>query len=248
MYRTVATLLAIMLVIPIHTKKLPSQFIQCKKDDPNVDKCLAQAIEKALQVMKDGIPSHHVLPSDPLLITKLNIEEKGNKPVSISLIVTDAKLNGLKDTKIENIKSDLDKRDVFVEGFIKKLTLDGDYEIDGKFLVLPLKGKGKVFAQIDDIKAKVHITAGAKTKNGQPHWDIKVLDLEIPDIKKLTTKFENLFNGDETLAKPTQDSLNENWKELWASVKPAIEEVFSNVFKSAATSILDEVPEKDMFS
>ena len=55
----------------------------------------------------------------------------------------------------------------------------------------------------DDLKVKLHITADGKVKNGETYWDIQTFDLQIPEIKRLTTKFENLFNGDETLGKCT---------------------------------------------
>ena len=40
-------------------------------------------------------------------------------------------------------RSDLDKRCIEFEANVPFTTIDADYVMDGKFLVLPLKGKGK---------------------------------------------------------------------------------------------------------
>ncbi|KAJ9589433.1 hypothetical protein L9F63_017361, partial [Diploptera punctata] len=224
-----------------------AEFIQCKKGDANTDKCLVGALKRAIVVMKNGIPSHHILPADPMSISKFVIEESPNKPVSINLEVTDAKFYGISDAEVISVKSDLDNREAKIEIAAKKLKLDGDYVMDGKFLILPMKGKGKLLASIENLKALITIKADPKVKNGETHWDVKLFDLDVYEVSKFTAIFENLFNGDEALAKPVQDSMLENWKDLWDSLRPAIQEVFASVLKRAASEIFEQVPEKDMF-
>jgi hypothetical protein len=38
---------------------------------------------------------------------------------------------------------DLDKRILEADAFVPKTTMEADYVMDGRFLVLPVKGKGK---------------------------------------------------------------------------------------------------------
>lgn len=232
---------------PAKSSKLPSDFKRCAKTDPDVDKCLKEAVQTALRLMQNGIPSLKVLPIDPLIISKIEIQESPDRPVSLNLLMKDAKMDGLSAVKITKVKSNLDERHVLVEALVPTLNLTGDYEMDGKFLVLPLKGRGKLFSQTDNAIVNLELKAEPKIKHGDIYWDITDFKVKLGDVTNFKNQYDNLFNGDETLAKPTIAALNSNWKEYWESLRPTLEETFGAVFRNIAKTVVAEVPEKSLF-
>ncbi|XP_069702787.1 protein takeout-like [Periplaneta americana] len=226
--------------------KLPPEFDICKRNDPNINTCLRSAIQKAIRVMKDGIPSLHLLPTDPLDITRITIEQGRNRPVSLSMDLRDMKLRGLSTCEVRNVSIDIPNKHVEVDVFIPLLTLDSNYIMDGKFLVLPVTGEGKSVGKIENAHIHVNFEAKPEIKKGNEHWNVFRFDLTISNITKLETEFENLFNGNQELAKPTIAALNDDWSLLWDEVRPAMEIAFGTVLKNVANVIFSSVAEKDM--
>ncbi|CAG4935842.1 unnamed protein product [Parnassius apollo] len=92
--------------------------------------------------------------------------------------------------------------------------------------------------QFDFYTDKIKIFATLKYKtvngnNGQKHWKITGYDYSYDLIERVYIKLENLFNGDETRAKPILDILNNSWKELITEIgAPTIKELIAKAVDS----------------
>nr|ABP51960.1 takeout/JHBP-like protein [Diploptera punctata] len=226
--------------------KLPDTFLKCKRTDyENV--CLKHAVEKALKAMKNGIPSLQLLPIDPLAVTKISIEEGANQPITVKLDLLNAELTGLYGVEVVSASYNLSQRIFDVEVFLPSLNLVGDYDMDGKFLLLPLKGKGKCNLTLSKFKANFLLKARDIKKKNDIYWDITSITLGIHDVSNFHVNFENLFNGDKALGDTTNKALNDNWEEFWGVIRPSIEQAFGDVFAHVANIIFSRVPEKNLF-
>lgn len=97
--------------------------------------------------------------------------------------------------------------------------MDGDYEISGKVLILPIVGKGRckinigniiinimkqiifyfVFITFIDVSNLIgNIKLKSVLKNGNKHLEIVNISWTFT-ASKLNLKFDNLFNGDKAL-------------------------------------------------
>lgn len=231
----------------VRADKLPSTFPQCKRYDPEIDSCLQAAFEKSMKAMKDGVPSLRLLPVDPLAITKLSVHEGEGRPVSLNLDLTDIQVHGLSRVKVTATESDLDKRHVKADAFLPEIILRTNYLMDGKFLLLPLKGDGKATANITDVEAKLELKAVPQKIKDETHWNVTVFTVSLVKTNHFDVKFDNLFNGDKTLGETTNKIINDNGKEFFEELRPPIEETLATVFRNIANIILSKVPEKDMF-
>ncbi|XP_025407025.1 protein takeout-like [Sipha flava] len=223
------------------SSKLPKGFKQCKISDPNLNECIRDGLQSAIPHLAKGVPSLGIIPMDPLRITELKIDQ-GSGPVSIKLNFNDLDIMNLKMLTVDKIKYDSEKYILYAELLPKQsIVLQGNYEITGKVLILPIVGKGKCKIILDTSKIYGTVTMKPVVKNEMEY-------LEIDDISwkfiatNLNLKFNNLFNGDKALGDNMNVFLNENWREVIIELQPAIEEVFGSAFKGIGQQFLNRIP------
>ncbi|KAK9504721.1 hypothetical protein O3M35_010988 [Rhynocoris fuscipes] len=220
--------------------KLPKTWKTCRISDPNMKACLKDAIEDAVHDLANGNPSLGILPMDPLHFNKISIDQ-GSGPVSIKLDLIDLDVIGIKNVKLTTIKK-FDWKEGELEGIVPgKLVLDGKYKIDGKVLVLPIKGDGHCRITADNFKMEVKAKVKNVDKKGKVHYEITVFDFDFT-VDKLHFQFDNLFNGDKALGDNMNVFLNENWKEIITELKPAIVQAFGTAFRNIGNIVFSKVP------
>uniref|UniRef100_A0A0U4MTW2 Putative odorant-binding protein n=1 Tax=Reticulitermes speratus TaxID=60591 RepID=A0A0U4MTW2_9NEOP len=247
-----ATLLALLAVVTldsasIKAAKLPATLTLCKRNDPNINACLQTSIEQAIRELKPGLPALHLLPVDPLDVTKITIEHGAGRPVSLNLEFNNVKSAGLSQSEVKTVRIDLDKRILEADAFVPKTVMEADYVMDGRFLVLPVKGNGKCKFDFTGMNATVKIEAEPQTKSGKVYWNVVNLEIDIKSMENFRVKFDNLFNGDKALGDSTNKVLNDNWKQFWEELKPSFEETFAAVFLQLAKAVFSRVPEENIF-
>ncbi|PSN54007.1 hypothetical protein C0J52_10169 [Blattella germanica] len=144
----------------ISSGKLPSSFTVCKRNDPDLNECLRAAAQKGIGLMKDAQQPDvgQGLPSGCRHRTELT----GDSTTLIPTTDNPGFLDQLMDrchtlTKasrpLDAYSCDKQRRDVNTVDFDKAkmemradipyVKIEGDYTMNGKFLVLPMKGEGK---------------------------------------------------------------------------------------------------------
>ncbi|KAK9504720.1 hypothetical protein O3M35_010987 [Rhynocoris fuscipes] len=219
--------------------KLPKSWKTCKLTDPMFSDCITTSIEGAVKDLANGNPSLGVLPLDPLRFNKISIDQ-GSGPVSIKLDLKDLDVIGIKTVKLSPIKQ-WNWKDALVEGVVPQIVLDGKYNIDGKVLVLPIKGEGHCHIVLDNVAIKVMLKLKTNEVGGKKYYQFSEFDFSFT-TSKVHYQFDNLFNGDKALGETTNKFLNENWSQVINELKPAIFKAFSVAFKSIGDSVFSKVP------
>ncbi|XP_075235688.1 protein takeout-like [Lycorma delicatula] len=229
----------------INAAKLPNYISPCKRNDPELDKCIVDHGQKAIPRFalgdtKLGIPS-----LDPMDITELKVDQ-GNKQIGLSLTLKNIKLYGLKNAKFVKSNTDLKKRIAIYEIFHKRIELLGNYVVDGKILVLPIKGEGKCNITITDVNIVMDQRWDIVKKNGKDYLSVTKYEIKMTNGQAFF-KLENLFNGDKTLGDSMNAFLNENWKEVTNDVAPAITKGLEEVFAQVTKNVLNSIPYDSVF-
>jgi len=225
--------------------KLPKTFTRCSKTDPNFNSCLNKAVEESIQKLGTGFPKLGLIPLEPLSIPQLFIGE-GNGPISLDLKFKNLKIHGITNLKIRDQKTDLERLKLECRSFNKQLVLDGDYEVNGKILLLPVHGKGKSKIILDDVDATNKISGSRITKNGKTYMDVKKYEYKFK-TSKMTMNFQDLFNGDKRLSDAMNRILNSNWEEVLREMKPNFENALSEVFKDITNQLYKRVALQDIY-
>lgn len=117
----------------------------CKKNDPNLDKCLKTSLQSVIPDLGEGYPKLRIPAIEPFELPSLEIDHgKGSsKAVSIDLKLKDVKIMGLTSTMLDSLKIDVDNHKLSGQiSFGKPLEITGQYTVNGKVLVLPITGNG----------------------------------------------------------------------------------------------------------
>ncbi|RZF36644.1 hypothetical protein LSTR_LSTR012323 [Laodelphax striatellus] len=206
-------------------KSLPSYVPICKRNDKNLNDCFKKATQVIRPYITKGIPELNIPPIDPLMIPMVMLEQ-GTPAVNYKAKLKNLKVFGLRNYMFDNVMIDLTKLQIMGRINIPMIWLEADYDIKGRALVLPIQGNGLFKANLTTVTADVKIETKLIKKKGEDYLEPKSISTKF-NIEQATADFANLFNGDETLSRTTNQFLNDNAKDIVEEVKPAIEAVIA---------------------
>lgn len=243
-------LLAIVVINPVSTAyKLPASYPLCEKDDPDLDKCLQNALQEVVHLLKDGIRELNVPPMDPLLITNMEVSDSAGS-ISLRQKFTDLVTTGISDAHIYEVRSNFNPPEtieLFANCGLDKCKMDSGYEMDGNVLLLPIKGKGNCTFTFTGAKGWLGPVGHGYMKNGKMYFNVTDFKMDIYDIEDFEMNFDNLFNGDKRLGDHMNNFLNENWKSMWKELRLLFEGAFGALYAQYSRRIFDKVPFDDIF-
>ncbi|XP_063987968.1 protein takeout-like [Diachasmimorpha longicaudata] len=236
-----ATGIFLLFCVMTYGAELPSSFKICKKNEPKLEECFAEAAKQAIGLLASGLKSLKVLPIDPLSVDSVSIGEGGGA-VNLKQKYKNIKLYGLaKGLEISDYKVDLEKLIFKSMSFNPQVDFVADYELDGKVLVLPIRGHGRSNITMLNLKTQNIFTGEKFEKDGETYMRITKYTVKF-NPEKVLLKFDNLFDGDEVLSNQMNTFLNENADLLFKELKGSYEETFGLVFAQMANEIFTRVP------
>lgn len=126
------------------------------------------------------------------------------------------------------------------------LTLEGDYTMNGKVLLLPINGRGKCKLDFIGWDSDWKIKPKLVEKNGKQYMTIDESKL-VFKASGLKMNFENLFS-DKQLSDTMNVFLNENWIELLNELRPSLSETISQITVNVVSGTFARIPYNDIFA
>ncbi|KAG4080260.1 hypothetical protein HA402_010752 [Bradysia odoriphaga] len=130
---------------------------------------------------------------------------------------------------------------------IPKLRLEGNYEMSGRILLLPLQGRGKCWIEPQNLDIKIHADAKVYEKFGHIFYNITKADIDFT-MSGLRLQLDNLFNGITLLEDNTNAFLNENWRPVSDAFKPLIKKTIEDIVIEVINKIFNFVPAEYLVS
>ncbi|CAK1555199.1 unnamed protein product [Leptosia nina] len=197
---------------------------KCKAGD---GKCAKESAQAVLKFFAEGFAEYGMEALDPVVIKKTDASSQ-----SLKLIITDYTVTGLKECTIKKAKFDKPNSKILVK-LLCSPKLEGDYEMDGKLLILPLEGKGPIHVQLRDLEVSVEMNLEEIEKDGLKYWNIKNSRHSYELKDKADVVFDNLFGGNEVLGKAARDVIKESGNEIVREVgSPAISDILDVVIEN----------------
>ncbi|KDR14111.1 circadian clock-controlled protein-like [Zootermopsis nevadensis] len=212
--------------------RIPSYIKVCKRSDPKLNDCIINSIETLRPYLLKGIPDLDVPSIEPLTLPEILVAQGAG----IKAVGKNIDIYGPGSFVIRKLNVDLENYQVDISVDLPYLTFDGAYEVSGRLLVLPLKGKGPVKANATDCKGDVVLYAQLMKKADGSYLQFNNIDMKIT-IGGYHVRLDNLFNGDKFLGEATNAALNENPKELIAYLKPIVEKTVKDIIQKIANKI-----------
>ncbi|KAL5274241.1 hypothetical protein ACFFRR_000791 [Megaselia abdita] len=225
-------------------RDLPDNFEKCKRDE-NFDKCLVEAVNKALVLLKDGNKEFGVPQLEPMTIKSL-VVDSGNAPINLKQSLKNIKVNDLiSSSKVVRYRTQLDKHLIICDSFSGKIEILGDYTMSGRILLLPITGSGKANLTLVNTKIEHRLIGEPYEQDGVKYMKLKDYKVSF-DPKRVYIHFENLFN-DKVLSETMNRFLNENWEIAFNELKIGYSKSFGKIFKEISNRIFTKVPFDQIF-
>ncbi|XP_071455446.1 putative beta-carotene-binding protein [Hetaerina americana] len=224
------------------SRSIPSYIKVCQLSNPNIEECVKNSIERLRPYLVKGIPEFNVPSIEPLNIKSIN----ANQGQSIKITLKDVKAYGCSDFIINRMKIDFKTNTMDFGLNLPHLYIESNYEVDGKILLLPIRGRGPFTGNFTNCKGDVILRGGFERRGGKDYLKYKSMDINI-HVGRGKIHLENLFGGDKMLGKVVNDAINANFDQFKKELKPQIERAISSVMLESANQIVQNFPYSELF-
>lgn len=160
----------------------------------------------------------------------------------------DVEISGLSSSKTQKVAIRFDNFKLKTEIYTDRLDFVGNYKMTGQIIYLPIIGEGRTNISMQDLASRHEVIGEYFTKPEDGETYINITDYKIKfKPKRLTFKFDNLFNGDKVLGDNMNRFMNQNWKAVFQNIIPDYEKFFGEKFKALANNVFQNVPMKMIF-
>lgn len=116
---------------------------KCKRNYPEVNKCLLQRTEELKPHLEKGIPELKLPPMKPLIIPKIEIRTGNGGPSDFYVKFENMRIDHLLEgTELKELDFNIDNNKIDLTLFIPKLRIRGSYTVKGNILALHLSSMG----------------------------------------------------------------------------------------------------------
>jgi Haemolymph juvenile hormone binding protein (JHBP) len=163
-------------------------------------------------------------PLDPMEIDKVVVEQDGGTSAfNLKSTFRDAQIIGLAPSKI--LRSALRFNKKFAlrsDSYTDRLDFVGQYTMNGQILVLPIRGVGFANVSMQQLTTRHDINGEYFTgEDGNKYLNVTQYIIKFKP-KKVTFRFDNLFNGDKLLGDTMNKFMNDNWDPVFSGMIPGM--------------------------
>ena len=218
-------------------KELPAFLHVCKRDDANLKSCMIASMEDLRPYLINGVPEYNIPSLEPLIMTDFFADEAAG----MKIIVSNVSAWGCTDFFVRGMEVNLDTLQFIVDVDIPKLRIEAHYHMDGKILMVVVKGDGNLETNVTDVSARAVLQGKLSEEDGVEFMTYDDVKLKV-HVGGGSVRLENLFNGDKVLLSMINDVVNRNLDVFLKELMPVIEKALAGVFKDTGNAIVGSYP------
>ncbi|CAK9807229.1 Circadian clock-controlled protein daywake [Anthophora plagiata] len=226
--------------------QLPPGVQPCPRtnDLAQYDKCVLQQLNVIIPYLAQGIPSLKLPALDPLFLPSLTVD-RNLEALKIKANMSQIRVYGATNFVIDNLKANPNELSVSLKVQLPHIHVNGDYDVQGRLLLLPLNGAGSFKGNFTDTEVRVNA-------QGKEVTDKK--GVQRIDIDKLVTKIR-VGHGNIKLKAPAQHTVaadaaatffNSNPRLVLDIASPIIEDTAATVSKALAARALGALTKEEL--
>ncbi|XP_066909479.1 protein takeout [Halyomorpha halys] len=225
---------------------MPPYIKRCK-NDKSLNDCILKNSKEAINGLIKGDSKLGIPVLEPLKVDKIEHSTSASRSVSLNFTLSQVNIYGIPKTELVKSELDTSKKIIKLNFKIPQLVIKSNYHLNGKFLVVPVVGNGKLTLTIDNLFVTFSTNYNIVKKKGTEYIDL-ILPAKLSyTTTKVSPVFENLFNGDKNLGDNFNKVVNENWREWDAHVGPGIADALGQVIASILKRATSTVPYNEIF-
>ncbi|KAG7200228.1 hypothetical protein KM043_017705 [Ampulex compressa] len=226
--------------------ELPPGVEPCPRaiDLPQYDKCVLKQLEMLTPYLAKGIPTLKLPALDPLFLPSLTVD-RNLESLKIKANMSQIRVYGATNFVVNDLKANPNDLSVFIKVRLPHIHVNGDYDVQGRLLLLPLNGAGSFKGNFTNTDVQVNAKGKEITdKNG----------VQRLEVEKLITKIR-VGNGNIKLRAPPSHSLaadaaatffNSNPRLVLDIASPIIEDTAATVSRALAARALGALTKAEL--
>ncbi|KAJ9599798.1 hypothetical protein L9F63_026352, partial [Diploptera punctata] len=216
----------------------------CKKNDPDYDGCLANLVENLRPRLLKGIPKLNIPPLEPFTLPALDVT-RDMEAIKVRAHITNIVAHGPGDFILNNLKTDVDN--LVAEGTVTlpHLEVTAEYDVEGRALVAPFKGKGLFAGNFTNVKIDAKGMGKVVKKNGEDYMQITDLKAKIK-VGDSKIKLDVKDDKQGALAQSAASFFNQNRKQLLDIIMPIVQDTAEEISIQLGNRILGSAPMSEL--
>ncbi|KAG5327742.1 CCCP protein, partial [Pseudoatta argentina] len=208
------------------------------------DKCVLKQLQALTPYLAKGVPSLKLPALDPLFLPSLTID-RNLESLKIRANMSQIRIYGGTNYVVQELKANPNDLTISIKARMPHMYVNGDYDVQGRLLLLPLSGVGNFKGNFTNTDAQVNAQAKEVTdKNG----------VQRIEIDKLVTKIR-VGDGNIILKAPPAHTLaadaaatffNSNPRLVLDIASPIIEDTAATVSKALAARALSVLTKQEL--
>ncbi|CAO1420219.1 unnamed protein product [Diamesa serratosioi] len=229
--------LTVLLICVTSQAQFPNDVQKCRYADQN---CILNVINNILQNKYQGNPGLGYPSIDPMLIESINAIKRDN----FALDFKNIKATGLSKGRVYNVSGfnrDFEGDIIEMRCFVPKLVIQGDYKIDGRALILPIKGSGQATLWFENFDIAMRYLTKKVEFKGKTYMQIVKASGNFK-VTGFKIELTNLFNGNKALGDAMNAFLNQNSIDIFGEIKPTFVKDLGIIFKDVMNKVFKKFP------
>lgn len=219
----------------------PDNLRTCQIFDSDFVSCSTESVQQLFNLVLSGIDDLNNLPTlDPMKIKKIQILQ-GNGPVNINASLVKVTIRGFE--RVQVLESRVSPKDFSwnTKFILPKMRLDGIYDLNGRILIIPLRGHGKIWMEATNMNMTLKTQTKLYEKDGHIFYNVTGIKVNY-ELSGLKLNLENLFDGIKALEESTNQYLNENWRPASDALKPIVAQTIEEILLEILQKIFHFIP------
>ncbi|XP_020288995.1 circadian clock-controlled protein-like [Pseudomyrmex gracilis] len=228
--------------------ELPPGVTSCSRtlSSSEYDKCVLKQLQALTPYLTKGVPSLKLPALDPLYLPSLTVD-RNLESLKLKANMSQIRVYGGTNYVVRELKANPNDLTVSIKVTMPHIHVNGEYDVQGRLLLLPLSGLGSFKGNFTDTEAQVNAHAKEVTdKNGVQRLEIDTLDTNIRvgdgNIKLKAPPTHTLA------AEAAATFFNSNPRLVLDIARPIIEDTAATVSKALAARALGVLTKQELIS
>ncbi|KAJ3618150.1 hypothetical protein MTP99_006176 [Tenebrio molitor] len=240
-----AVILVSLFVLSCAGVKLPPNFQKCNRKQPDLKECVLRSVQDGIPQLTRPFNEVNLPNLHPFVLTELIIGA-GTGAVAVEQKFHNCTLDGFHHFHFDKFEFDFEKKTLEILGYCPEVTKKCRYELDGKVMLMPVKGKGDSTIVLKNLGVAASLNFEEIKKGGKTF--MKMVSCRVMmEPEMVSYNFGNLFNGDKQLGDNLNRMLNENWKEVLDDVKKDYNNIFEKILLLLCGNFFSKVSMEEAF-
>ncbi|XP_066598655.1 protein takeout-like [Prorops nasuta] len=224
---------------------LPPYIKPCRRNDPDLNRCITNSIEQLRGKLAEGIPELESPPIEPLHLKEVRLL-RGPAGARLDVNLSDIVVTGPSNFKVRDLKADPENVVFTFKVSFTKLNFRAKYEMNTRVLLLQFIGAGDLTGEFLGYDSDVVMKAKKVFRNNDTYLSFDKMRIRIK-IGKANIHLSNLFNGDPVLGAAGNEVLNSNSELFVDELRPVLEASLAELFTNVANKITKSFTYNELF-